>query len=222
MHHVSSTANAVTVAILAAVLVLYGCGGGGEDGAPNRTATPESANPPATADATPPTTPGGLAATALSSSRINLSWSDSKDNVAVTGYRVFRAGNLLTTLGNVTTFQDTGLAGATMYTYSVQAVDAAGNASLASADAGATTLPVNTATLAWDAVAAPSLIGYRVYYGNASGTYLQPLGSGIDVGNVTTYVVTNLSTGTRYYFAVTAYDASNESEYSNEVFKDIP
>ena len=35
--------------------------------------------------------------------------------------------------------------------------------------------------------------------------------------------VTGLSSGTRYYFAVTAYDTSNvESTYANEVFTVIP
>ncbi len=39
----------------------------------------------------------------------------------------------------------------------------------------------------------------------------------IDVGNVTTYTISNLVSGA-YYFAVTAYDSQNiESGYSNEV-----
>jgi hypothetical protein len=80
----------------------------------------------------------------------------------------------------------------------------------------------NTATLAWDAVTDPSLSGYRVYYGTAPGTYLQPVGQGLDVGDVTTYSVTGLSSGTRFYFASTAYTSNGESTYSNEVFKDIP
>ena len=78
--------------------------------------------------------------------------------------------------------------------------------------------------LAWNAPstgATPS--GYRVYYGTAPGTYQQPAGSGINVGKNTSYTVTGLSYGTRYYFAVTAFDSSgNESLYSNEIFKDIP
>lgn len=82
---------------------------------------------------------------------------------------------------------------------------------------------VNTATLAWDAVTDASLSGYRVYYGTAPGTYLQSLGQGLNVGNVTTYTVTGLSSGRRYYFAATAYDtAGNESDFSNEAFKDVP
>ena len=78
-----------------------------------------------------------------------------------------------------------------------------------------------TVTLAWDAVTGAS--GYRIYYGIAPGTYLQSVGQGLNVNNVTTYTVTGLSSGTTYYFAATAYDTSNnESTYSNEVFKVIP
>ena len=62
------------------------------------------------------------------------------------------------------------------------------------------------------------LAGYKIYFGISSGNYTQ----NIDVGNVTSYTVTNLSTGTAYYFATTAYDASsNESSFSNEVSKTI-
>ncbi|MEW6001249.1 MAG: choice-of-anchor D domain-containing protein [Nitrospirota bacterium] len=79
-------------------------------------------------------------------------------------------------------------------------------------------------TLSWDPPATNTdgspltdLEGYKVYYGTSSGNYSQ----GIDVGNVTTYTVSNLNDGT-YYFAVTAHDTSgNESDYSNEVSKTI-
>jgi hypothetical protein len=43
---------------------------------------------PLTSDTTPPSIPTNLSATAVSSSQINLSWSASTNNVAVTGYRV--------------------------------------------------------------------------------------------------------------------------------------
>jgi hypothetical protein len=44
----------------------------------------------------------------------------------------------------------------------------------------------------------------------------------VDVGNVTTYTVTNLTSGQTYYFSVTAYDTSNnESAFSSEVSKKI-
>jgi chitodextrinase len=175
-------------------------------------------------DLSAPSTPAGLAAIPVSSSRVNLSWSASSDNVAVTGYRVYRNGVFQLTLGNVTSYQVSGLAASTTYTFNVDAIDAAGNASGVSTGATATTLGPNTAILTWDAVTTiPNPAGYRVYYGIASGTYSQAAGAGINVGNVTTFTVNGLTSGTRYFFAVTAYDGSNnESGFSNEVFKDIP
>ncbi|MBI5665475.1 MAG: choice-of-anchor D domain-containing protein [Nitrospirae bacterium] len=63
------------------------------------------------------------------------------------------------------------------------------------------------------------LAGYNVYFGTASGNYSEK----VDVGNVLTYQVNNLSTGVTYYFTTTAYDTSgNESGYSNEVIKTFP
>lgn len=67
--------------------------------------------------------------------------------------------------------------------------------------------------LAWDPNTEEDLEGYRLYWGTASGVY----DSFVNVGNVTTYTL-NLSEGTLYYIALTAYDeAQNESGYSNEV-----
>jgi hypothetical protein len=96
--------------------------------------------------------------------------------------------------------------------------------SATSTTAGPTT--PGAATLAWDAVTTPNLLGYRVYYGTAPGTsYIQSFGNGLGVGNVTTTTLTGLASGTTYYFAVTTVDTSvpqNESTYSNEVFAIIP
>ena len=44
----------------------------------------------------------------------------------------------------------------------------------------------------------------------------------VNVGNVTTYAITNLVIGTTYYFAVSAFNSSGiESGFSNEVSKSI-
>jgi len=81
----------------------------------------------------------------------------------------------------------------------------------------------NSAFLEWDAVPYPNLRGYRVYYGPDPEMYLQLPGQGIDVGNATSHTITGLASGRRYYFAVTAVDHSgNESEFSEQVYKDIP
>jgi fibronectin type 3 domain-containing protein len=77
--------------------------------------------------------------------------------------------------------------------------------------------------LVWGSSSSTDTIGYRVYYGTASGSYQQSRGSGIIAGNSTRYAVTGLAGGRTYYFAVTAYDsAGNESAYSAEVSKAIP
>ncbi len=69
-------------------------------------------------------------------------------------------------------------------------------------------------TLTWDANQETNLAGYKVYYGAESRVY----DHSIDVGNQTTYALTNLTDGQTYYFAATAYDsAGNESDYSVEL-----
>jgi len=89
--------------------------------------------------------------------------------------------------------------------------------------AGSTSSSPNTATLTWDAVTHPDLRSYRIYYGPEPGEYLQIRGQGIDTGNATTHTVEDLTSGRRYYFVVTAVDMlNNESDFSNEVFKNIP
>jgi len=69
-------------------------------------------------------------------------------------------------------------------------------------------------TLAWDPVLQPSVMGYRIHYGQVHGYYpfIQ------DAGNRTSLRLENLQAGQWYYFVATAYDAfGNESDYSEEV-----
>jgi RHS repeat-associated protein len=96
-------------------------------------------------DATAPTTPTGLTATADGSSAINLAWTASTDAVGVQGYRIFRGGSYLATTGS-TSWTDTGLAAATNYSYTVVALDAATNLSAQSGSAAATTGPASITT----------------------------------------------------------------------------
>ncbi len=101
----------------------------------------------ATGDTQAPSVPTNLNATAVSSSQIDLTWTASTDNVGVTGYTIFRNGSPIVPNVTTTTFQDTGLASSTSYTYTVLAFDAAGNNSSQSAEDSATTL-ANLANLA--------------------------------------------------------------------------
>jgi beta propeller repeat protein len=95
-------------------------------------------------DTTPPTPPSSLAATAISSSQIDLSWVASIDNIGVAGYRVERGidGVNFTEVGTTasTAYSDTGLSAGATYYYRVRAYDAAGNLSDYSNIASATTL----------------------------------------------------------------------------------
>jgi len=86
--------------------------------------------------------PAGLTATAVSSTQINLSWAASSDNVAVAGYRVTRNGSAIANT-TATSYQNTGLAASTAYTYTIAAFDAAGNFSAESSSASATTPAVS-------------------------------------------------------------------------------
>jgi chitodextrinase len=175
-----------------------------------------------TSDTIAPTTPAGLSASAVSSSQINLAWTASTDNVAVTGYRVYRGGVPLTTLGAVTTLQDTGLSPSTAYSYTVQAIDAAGNASAQSAAASASTAsPADTTapsaptgltasavspsqiSLSWTASTDNvAVTGYRVYRG---GSLLVTLGAVASLQN------TGLSPSTSYSYTVQAIDAAGNA-----------
>jgi hypothetical protein len=72
-------------------------------------------------------------------------------------------------------------------------------------------------TVAWDAPHEESLVGYRLYYGYASGSYEGV----VDVGTEITYTFTDLQEGQVYYFALASFDADgNESELSQEIASD--
>jgi len=98
------------------------------------------------ADSTAPSVPQNVTATAASATSATVTWSASTDNVAVTGYEVYRNGTKVGTTA-ATTYTDTGLAAGTTYGYTVKAYDAAGNVSAASAAASVTTPAGNTATI---------------------------------------------------------------------------
>ncbi|MGX7826618.1 cellulase family glycosylhydrolase [Actinokineospora sp. 24-640] len=89
-------------------------------------------------DTVAPSVPSGLAVGARTSSSVALSWAASTDNVAVTGYDVYRGATKVATATG-TSHTDTGLTASTTYSYTVRARDAAGNTSAASTAVSATT-----------------------------------------------------------------------------------
>lgn len=98
------------------------------------------------ADTAVPTAPTNLHTTSVTATEIDLAWTPATDDVGVTGYRIFRNGSAtpIATVGaTATSYHNTGLSAGTTYSYTVRAVDAAGNVSAASATATAKTLKFN-------------------------------------------------------------------------------
>jgi len=178
-------------------------------------------------DTVAPTAPS-LIASGTTQTTTNLSWSGATDNVAVTGYDVYKDGVLLASTAT-TTFAVSGLTASTAYSFTVKAKDAAGNASVASNTVSVTTLaPVvdttvptaptlsasgttsTTTNLSWTgATDNVAVTGYNVYRGTTL------LGS---TTTSTTYAVTGLTASTAYTFYVQAKDAAgNVSTASNTV-----
>ena len=109
------------------------------------------------ADSQPPTSPGALTFSAITSSSITVNWTAATDDVAVTGYRISRDGSVLATVTGLN-FIDTGLVAGTSYAYAVVAVDAAGNASPASAGTSQTTTGGGTGTTVRVNAGGPSVV----------------------------------------------------------------
>ena len=94
----------------------------------------------------PPADPSSLAATAISSSQINLTWTDNSNNE--TGFKIERRTGLvgayaqIATVGvNVVSYSSTVLTANTTYYYRVRSYSAAGNSGYCT-EANATTLPL--------------------------------------------------------------------------------
>lgn len=81
----------------------------------------------------------------------------------------------------------------------------------------------NFAELSWDASLDANVVGYKVYYGKNPNNYTTSIDVGLTANaSQPNYKIENLDKGSRYYFAVKAYDTSSiESDFSDSVFKDI-
>lgn len=94
-------------------------------------------------DAVLPLTPTNLTATSKTTTSISLAWDASTDDVGVTGYRLYRGNSLIASPTGLT-YTDNSRTYNTTYTYSISAVDAAGNESVKSALYSVSTLPDTT------------------------------------------------------------------------------
>lgn len=170
-----------------------------------------------TSDTTPPTAPANLSGSAVSATQINLTWNASTDNTGVSGYTVYRNGTKIGTASG-TSYSDTGLSQNTSYTYTVSAMDSAGNVSPQSAPIAittpasdttppsvpgglkATSVTPNSVTIAWNpSTDNVAVSGYQVF---RNGSKIATVGS-------TSYSDSGLSSSTGYSYTVAAFDGSN-------------
>jgi fibronectin type 3 domain-containing protein len=170
---------------------------------------------------------------------VALSWNPPSSNggSAITGYRVYRstssgAETLWVTLGNVTSWTDSGVANGVTYYYRVSALNAVGEGfasnELSARPASLATAPgapgLNSAiagnavvSLSWNPPASnggSAVTGYRVYRGTASGTETLL----VTLGNQTSWIDGSVANGVTYYYKVSALNAVGESVASNELW----
>jgi fibronectin type 3 domain-containing protein len=192
------------------------------------------------ADTQAPSAPSNLAASVVSSTRINLAWTASTDNIGVTGYRIERCvGAGCTTFAQIGTstsaaYSDLTATAGTAYNYRVRANDAAGNLSIfsnvvsatAASDTQAPTAPANLIAtvqsntqinLTWTASTDNiGVTGYRIERCSGAGcSSFAQIGA---TATATTFADAGLTAGTAYSYRVLATDAAiNLSAYSNVV-----
>ncbi|AEI38977.1 hypothetical protein KNP414_00352 [Paenibacillus mucilaginosus KNP414] len=110
--------------------------------------------PQGAADNVAPTAPSGLTSTGKTDTTVSLSWKAATDNIGVTGYDIYSGATKLATVTG-TTHVVTGLAPAAAYSFTVKALDAAGNASPASSPLAVTTNTASSTSLTFEAESAP-------------------------------------------------------------------
>jgi len=168
--------------------------------------------------------------TAISSSQIDLSWTDNSDNED--GFKIERKkegfvdwDEIEIVANDVTTYNDTtGLDDGTTYYYRVRAYNTAGNSNYSN-EANATTKLAAPSVLVAEAVSSSQIdlewtdnsdneLGFKIERKEGvGGTWSQITIVG---ANTTTYQNTGLTTKTRYYYQVRAYNGAGNSNYSNE------
>lgn len=178
-------------------------------------------------DAEAPSMPQDVSAQALSCREVRISWSESTDDTAVAGYKLYRDDELYRTVTS-SPYNDRDCLPDTVYTYYLIAYDAAGNESGPSLSATATTFADTEAPTIPDPVSAQQPGDYiRAYVswppstdnsGCVSGYRIFRDGTEIATDPYSDYTDSDIVEDTLYTYEVSAYDSSgNESEKSEPV-----
>jgi hypothetical protein len=197
----------------------------------------------ATPDTTPPSVPTGITPTPLADTQIRLNWTASVDNVAVTGYEIYRGTTMstITAIGTSPTnfYLDTTGAPAKTYYYQIDAYDATNNHSARSSIVTSATLPDTTpptipgnvsvvtqtgpkAIVSWSASTDDwAVANYQIYRGTSI-TNMTLIGSVLTTVPLT-FTDTHITSGKMYYYSVAAFDvARNMSKMSTPVLITAP
>ena len=174
----------------------------------NRSAMSAPLDATTMADALAPTVPQSLCTTAVTHSNVALAWDGSTDNIAVTGYTIYRNGVSIGTTAAMT-YNDTGVAQSSTYVYEVDAYDQAGNHSAKSNSVTAST----SVSATWGPY---NLTGQTIYYPSnqassfRTGWYTTTAGTGAarvvlkaPAANMTTMPAQALCTGGTFTVAYT-------------------
>jgi uncharacterized protein YdaL len=124
--------------------------------------------PPPPPDTAAPTAPGTPTASAVTPNSVALTWAPSTDNVGVVAYHIAGGPSVVTATTPSATV--TGLSASTAYTFSVTALDAAGNVSSASGSFTATT-PAAPLVGATSGTGIPGATGKTLVVYDSTGPY---------------------------------------------------
>ena len=173
----------------------------------------------APADTQAPTTPTNVHSMGETTSSIDLMWNASTDNVSVSQYIVSRNGVEVARTAS-TSYKDTGLAAATSYTYTVRAVDSAGNVSgystafsvvtkqAAATDTQAPTAPTNVHSMGETTSTIDVMWSAATDNVGVTGYVLFRNGVEIARPTSTSFKDSGLAAGTAYTYRVHARDAA--------------